>query len=61
MCVCALHQKEAEQAAMGQGPIDEIDFCFLFFLDAEKRGRGLSAFSSAVKLIGSMKSNEGRP
>lgn len=50
MCVCALHQKEAEQAAMGQGPIDEIDFWA--FLDAEKRGRGLSAFSSAVKLIG---------
>lgn len=28
VCVCALHQKEAKQPVMGQGPIDEIDFCF---------------------------------
>lgn len=40
MCVCALHQKEAEQAAMGQGPIDEIDFCFLFFFGCGEEREG---------------------
>lgn len=58
--MCALHLKEAKQTAMGQSPIDEIDF-FLFLGDVDRRGRGLSSFSSAVKLIGSMKSNERRP
>lgn len=48
VCVCVLHQKEAKQPAMGQCPIDEIDFCFL---DAKRRGRELSTFSSAVRLI----------
>lgn len=36
VCMCELHQKKAKQSAMGQGPIDEIDFCF--FLGREEGG-----------------------
>lgn len=36
MCVCELHQKRAKQSAMGQGPIDEIDFCFFLGQGEEK-------------------------
>ncbi len=28
MCMCVPHQKKAKQPVTGQGPIDEIDFCF---------------------------------
>lgn len=36
VCVCAVPQKEAKQPAMGQGPIDEIDFWFFWM----QRGEG---------------------